>query len=128
MSENQRFFVCNHCKNLAGMIKDAGVSMICCNETMEELIPNTTEAATEKHLPVVTVKEDSVTVEIGSIAHPMLEEHHIAWVYLQTVKGGQRKCLEIGSEPKVTFKLADDQAVAVFAFCNLHGLWKTDIN
>lgn len=128
MGEEQKFFICKHCKNLVGMIKDAGVSMICCGEAMTELVPNTTEAATEKHIPVVSVQGNAVTVVIGSITHPMLEEHHIAWVYLQTEKGGQRKALRIGQEPKVTFLLDDDIAVAAFAYCNLHGLWKAEIN
>ena len=128
MHEEQKFFICKHCKNLVGMIKDAGVSMICCGEIMTQLIPNVVEAATEKHIPVVTTEGNTVTVTIGSIAHPMLEEHHIAWVYLQTEKGGQRKTLSIGQEPKVTFLLDDDKAVTAFAYCNLHGLWKAEIN
>lgn len=128
MSEQQRFFICNHCKNLVGMIKDAGVSMVCCGEKMQELVANTTEAATEKHIPVVTAEGNTVTVDIGSIAHPMLEEHHIAWVYLQTEKGGQRKALSIGEKPQVIFALFDDQPIAAFAYCNLHGLWKAEIN
>ena len=122
-----RFYVCEHCGNIVGLIHNAGVPMMCCGQKMTELTPNTVEASVEKHLPVVTVDGDKVTVEIGSTPHPMLEEHHIVWVYLQTDRGGQRKCLEIGAEPKVTFALADEKPVAVFAYCNLHGLWKTDV-
>lgn len=122
-----RFYVCEHCGNIVGLIHNAGVPMMCCGQKMTELTPNTVEASVEKHLPVVTVDGDKVTVEIGSAPHPMLEEHHIVWVYLQTDRGGQRKCLEIGAEPKVTFALADEKPVSVFAYCNLHGLWKTDI-
>ena len=122
-----RFYVCEHCGNIVGLIHNAGVPMMCCGQKMTELTPNTVEARVEKHLPVVTVDGDKVTVEIGSTPHPMLEEHHIVWVYLQTDRGGQRKCLEIGAEPKVTFALADEKPVAVFAYCNLHGLWKTDV-
>ena len=59
--------------------------------------------------------------------HPMSEEHHIAWVYLQTNRGGQRKCLDVTGAPEVTFALADETPVAVYAYCNLHGLWKTDL-
>ena len=127
MNEEQKFFICKHCKNLVGMIKDAGVKMICCGEPMQELVANTTEAATEKHIPVVTVSGDQIVIEIGSVAHPMTEEHHIAWVYLQTQKGGQRKSLLPGEMPKVTFVLEEDQPVAAFAYCNLHGLWKAEI-
>lgn len=122
-----RFFVCEHCGNIVGMIHNAGVPMICCGAKMVELTPNTVEASAEKHLPVVSVEADKVFVKIGSVPHPMLPEHHIEWVYLQTDRGGQRKCLKVGSEPEVTFALFDEKPVAVFAYCNLHGLWKTDI-
>ena len=94
---------------------------------MTELVPNTEEASTEKHLPVVSVDGDKVVVKIGSVPHPMIEEHHIMWVYLQTDRGGQRKCLEVAKEPEVTFALADEKPLAAYAYCNLHGLWKTDI-
>ncbi len=122
-----RFYVCEHCGNIVGLIHNAGVPMMCCGQKMTELIPNTEEASVEKHLPVVTVDGDKVHVQVGSTPHPMVEEHHIVWVYLQTDRGGQRKCLEIGAEPKVTFALADEKPMAVYAYCNLHGLWKTDI-
>ncbi len=127
MSENQKFFVCNHCGNIVGLIQEAGVPMICCGEKMEELVPNTVDAAQEKHVPVVTVNGNTVKVEIGSVEHPMVDEHYIQWVYLQTENGGQRKGLKPGDKPSVTFALVDDKAVAAFEFCNLHGLWKADI-
>lgn len=122
-----RFYICEHCGNIVGMIHNAGVPMMCCGEKMTQLVPNTEEASVEKHLPVVTVDGDKVHVEIGSTPHPMIEEHHIVWVYLQTDRGGQRKCLEVGAQPKVTFAVCDEKSVAVYAYCNLHGLWKTDI-
>ena len=90
MSQEQKFFICKHCGNLVGMIHNAGVKIICCGEPMTELVPNTTDAAGEKHLPVVEVSGKQVTVSVGSVPHPMTEEHHIAWVYLQTAKGGQQ--------------------------------------
>jgi len=120
-----RFYICKHCGNLAGLIKNKGVPMVCCGEKMPELIPNTVEASAEKHLPVVTVAGDSVDVKVGSAAHPMLEEHHIAFVYLETARGGQRKAFSAGEAPSLTFRLADDKAAAVYAYCNLHGLWMT---
>ena len=122
-----RFYVCEHCGNIVGLIHNAGVPMMCCGQKMTELVPNTVEASAEKHLPVVTVDGDKLCVDIGAVPHPMLPEHHIEWVYLQTDKGGQRKCLEIGAEPSVTFALCDEKPVAVFAYCNLHGLWKTEL-
>ena len=124
---NNRFYICEHCGNLIGMINDAGVPMMCCGQRMTELIPGTVEASHEKHIPVVTVEENTVKVEIGSVAHPMTEEHSILWVYLQTDRGGQRKNLEPGTAPAVNFALADEKPVAVYAYCNLHGLWKADI-
>ena len=100
---------------------------MCCGQKMTELKPGTVDASREKHIPVVTVEENTVKVEIGSVAHPMAEEHSILWVYLQTDRGGQRKALEVGSTPAVTFALAEEKPVAVYAYCNLHGLWKADI-
>lgn len=122
-----RFYVCEHCGNIIGVIHNAGVPMMCCGQKMTLLEPGTVEASHEKHIPVVEKNGDIVKVTIGSVAHPMLEEHHIAWVYLQTNRGGQRKCLPIGGEPTVSFALCDETPVAVYAYCNLHGLWKTDI-
>ena len=122
-----KFFVCEHCGNLVGVIHDSGVPMICCGQKMTQLIPGTVEASVEKHLPVVTVDGDKVKVEIGSVAHPMAEEHSILWVYLQTDKGGQRKNLAVGEAPVAEFSLLDEKPVAVYAYCNLHGLWKTEV-
>ena len=122
-----KFFICEHCGNLVGVINDAGVPMMCCGQKMTQLIPGTVEASVEKHLPVVTVEGDKVKVEIGSVAHPMAEEHSILWVYLQTDKGGQRKNLAVGEAPVAEFSLLDEKPVAVYAYCNLHGLWKTEV-
>ena len=122
-----KFFICEHCGNLIGVINDAGVPMMCCGQKMTQLIPGTVEASVEKHLPVVTVDGDKVKVEVGSVAHPMAEEHSILWVYLQTDKGGQRKNLKVGKAPVAEFSLLDEKPVAAYAYCNLHGLWKTEI-
>ena len=126
MSES-KFYICEKCGNIVGKIYDSGVSVVCCGQKMTKLEPGTVEASHEKHIPVVDVDENTVTVTIGSVEHPMTEEHHIVWVYLQTDRGGQRKCLEIGKAPVVTFALADEKPVAAYAYCNLHGLWKADI-
>ena len=126
MCEN-KFFICKHCGNLVGMINSSGVPMICCGEKMTELVPNTVDASQEKHVPVVEVKDDVVNVAVGSVDHPMVEEHYIQWIYLLTEKGGQRKCLKPGDAPKASFALKDDKAVAVFEYCNIHGLWKKDL-
>ena len=127
MCDNNKFYICEHCGNIIGMINDAGVPMMCCGRKMTKLEPGTVEASHEKHIPVVSVDGNTVNVVIGEVEHPMIEEHSILWVYLQTDKGGQRKCLEVGAAPKVSFALTDDKPVAVYAYCNLHGLWKAEI-
>lgn len=119
----RKFFICKHCGNIVGMVFDAKVPMMCCGEKMTELVPNTTDAAQEKHVPVISVDGNVVTVKIGSAPHPMTEAHLITWVYLETEKGGQRKVLHAGEVPEVKFALVDDKPLAAYAYCNLHGLW-----
>ena len=120
-----KFYICKHCGNIVRYIVDKGVKVKCCGETMEELIPNTVDAAKEKHVPVYTVKDNIVTVNVGDVDHPMIPEHFIQFVILQTKNGVQRKDLKPGEKPNVQFAItADDEVVAVFAYCNLHGLWK----
>lgn len=127
MSE-MKFYLCEHCGNIIGKIHDAGVPVVCCGQKMTQLIPGTVEASAEKHIPVPSVNGSVVKVAVGSVAHPMIEEHYIPWVYLQTTVGGQRKNLVPGAAPEVTFALAEGETpVAVYAYCNLHGLWKADI-
>ncbi len=121
------FFVCEHCGNMIGMIHNAGVPMMCCGQKMTKLEPGTVEASHEKHIPVTLVEGDLVHVNIGAAAHPMTEEHSIVWVYLQTDKGGHRKNLNAGDAPSVTFALYDEKPLAVYAYCNLHGLWMAEI-
>ena len=127
MCNSNKFYVCEHCGNLIGMIHDAGVPMMCCGQKMTKLEPNTVEASGEKHIPVVNVRCSTVKVTVGSVEHPMEEAHRILWVYLETDKGGHRKCLEAGAEPTVSFSVAGEKPIAVYAYCNLHGLWKADI-
>lgn len=127
MCENSRFYICEHCGNIVGMIHNSGVNPVCCGQKMTGLEAGTVEASREKHIPVVSVDGNLVKVSVGSVAHPMTEEHSITWVYLQTDRGGQRKCLSAGEAPEVTFALADEKPLAVYAYCNLHGLWKADI-
>ena len=122
-----KFYVCRHCGNLIGMIHDAGVPVVCCGEKMEALVPNTVEASGEKHLPVVTVADGVVQVHVGSVDHPMIPEHFIQWVYLETENGGQRMALKPGQAPKATFYVGDEKVVAVYEYCNLHGLWMTEV-
>ena len=122
-----KFYICRHCGNLIVKVHDAGVPVMCCGQKMEELVPNTVEASGEKHVPVATVENGVVSVAVGSVAHPMVPEHSIEWVYVETENGGQLKKLSPGSAPEVKFQLGDEKAVAVFAYCNLHGLWMTEL-
>lgn len=119
-----KFVKCKHCGNIVEYVKDAGVKVICCGELMEELIPNTTDAAVEKHVPVVSKKCNTVTVTISSVEHPMIAEHYIEWVVLETSLGVQRKSLMPNSKPEVVFNLQKgEEVVRAYAYCNLHGLW-----
>jgi len=119
-----KFYICKHCGNIVAFAKNKGVPVSCCGEKMEELKPNTVDAATEKHIPVVSVNKNEVTVTIGSVEHPMTEEHYIEWVSLNTKQGNQRKALKPGDKPVVKFMICDgDEVQATFAYCNLHGLW-----
>ena len=127
MSGKQKFFICKHCGNLVGLIEDRGVPLVCCGEAMSELVANTVEASTEKHLPDVTVSGDSMTVKIGSVPHPMEEEHYISFVFVETEQGGQRKLFKSGAAPQLKFCFVDDKPIAVYAYCNLHGMWKTEV-
>ena len=127
MSENQKFFVCKHCGNLIGLIDNKGVPMVCCGENMTELIPNTVEASTEKHLPAVTASASGIDIQVGGVPHPMEAAHYIPFVYVETERGGQRKRLTPGEEPKLSFSFVNDKPVAVYAYCNLHGLWKISV-
>ena len=127
MNGKNRFYVCEHCGNVVEMVNDAGVPIMCCGQKMKALEPGVVDASHEKHVPVVKVEENRVSVNVGSVDHPMTEEHSILWVYLETDKGGYRKNLSPSEEPKADFLLSDEKPVAVYAYCNLHGLWKTEV-
>ena len=122
-----KFYVCAHCGNIIEKVNDAGVPVMCCGEKMQEMIPGTSDGAAEKHVPVWSVEGNEVTVNVGEVDHPMIPEHFIQWVYLQTEKGCQRKHLSPDEQPQVSFLLGDDKPVAVYAYCNLHGLWMTSL-
>ena len=106
------------------MLKDTGVDTICCGSEMVEIKPNTTDAAVEKHVPVVEKNGNTVTVSVGSVTHPMEEKHYIEWVALQSKNTIQFKALKPGETPKAVFALVDgDEVIRAYAYCNLHGLW-----
>lgn len=125
--KDTKFYICEHCGNIIGVIHDAGVPMMCCGQKMTKLEAGTVEASREKHIPVVSYEGGLVKVNIGSVDHPMVPEHSIEWVYLQTDRGGQRKNLNPGEAPAVVFAVADEKPLAVYAYCNLHGLWAAEI-
>ena len=121
----EKYFICQHCGNIVAMIRDRGVPIYCCGEAMQEILPGTTDAAHEKHVPVYQVHGNQVTVTVGEVAHPMTAEHYIEWICLQTKFASQHRKLEPNSPPTACFALCDGDAVErVYAFCNLHGLWQ----
>ncbi|WP_122638761.1 desulfoferrodoxin family protein [Romboutsia sp. Marseille-P6047] len=128
MNNSKKFLICSVCGNMVGMIEDKGPKLVCCGKKMNELVENTTEASVEKHTPVVNIDNNKVNVQVGSTLHPMTQEHHISWIYLLTTQGGQRKSLEVDSDPIVEFVLTEnDKLLEVYAYCNLHGLWKLEL-
>ena len=120
-----KFYRCKHCGQIIAIVKKTEAKVVCCGDVMEEIIPGSMDASLEKHVPQFKVNGDTVTVNVGSIDHPMIPEHYIEWVAIQTKLGNQRKALHPGDKPEVCFSLCDnDEVVAVYAYCNLHGLWK----
>ena len=126
--KHTKFYICPHCRNIAEMIYDTDIPLHCCGDEMNQLLPGTVEASTEKHIPAVKVSKNAVEVNVGSVDHPMMEVHWIEWIQLVTDKGSYRKALNPGEAPKVYFLLAGEKPLAVYAYCNLHGLWKTELN
>lgn len=120
-----KFFKCNHCGNIIMKVEDKGVPVMCCGEKMAELVANTSDGAGEKHVPVVEGNGKEVKVVVGEVEHPMIEAHHIAWIYLHTNQGGQLKYLDHTGKPVAVFALAEgEEVIAAYEYCNLHGLWK----
>lgn len=123
-----KFYVCKHCKNLVTLLHESGVPMMCCGEKMTELVPGTSDGAFEKHVPAVSVDGSVVTVKVGEVEHPMLENHYIQWIVLETKSGAQIHYLKPGEKPEAVFALAEgDEAIAAYEYCNLHGLWKKEL-
>ena len=120
-----KFYVCEHCGNIITYVRNSGVPVMCCGQKMTELVPGTVDAALEKHVPVVETAGNVVNVKVGSVEHPMLAEHFIQWIALETNQGSQIKYLQPGQAPQASFALAEGEEVkAVYEYCNLHGLWK----
>ena len=126
---NMLFYKCAHCGNFITFLTEkAACTPMCCGVKMEEIVANTVDAAREKHVPEVAVEGNLVKVQVGSVAHPMLDAHYIQFIILETKKGYQKQDLKPGQEPKAEFLVAPgDEPVAVYEYCNLHGLWKKEI-
>lgn len=122
------FYRCEHCGNIIMKLNDSGVPVVCCGQPMKELVPGATDGALEKHVPVVEINGNTVKVKVGEAEHPMLEEHFIQFIVLETTAGFQVKYLKPGQKPEAAFALADgEKAVAAYEYCNLHGLWVKEI-
>ena len=119
------FYRCDNCGNIAVKVFDGGGELSCCGKPLEVIEPNTTDAAAEKHVPVVTLEGDKIIVNVGSADHPMQEAHFIQWIYIVTEEGVLARCLKPGDEPHAEIELGGQKPLEVYEFCNLHGLWKT---
>ncbi len=121
-----QFYKCEKCGKILEMIQASKCEMVkCCGEAMTILDPNTNDGAMEKHVPVIAQNGNLVVVSVGSVAHPMIEDHYIQWIVLETEKGIQRKELKPGEDPQAKFAVIDgDKVLGAYAYCNLHGLWK----
>lgn len=129
MSSNEpKFYECKECNTIIEEIAGNNNEISCNGNPLKCISPNTSDGASEKHLPIVEQNGNQITVKVGSVFHPMTESHSIEWVYLQTKKGCQRINLNYSDEPSCTFLVPEsDTAIAVYSYCNLHGLWKTTL-
>ena len=120
-----KFYKCKHCGQIIAMIEPTGVPVICCGEPMEEMVANTQDASAEKHVPDYKCESGKCNVNIGTSDHPMADEHYIKWIVVETDKGNYLKVLEPGQKPCKSFNLCEDEKPCnVYAYCNIHGLWK----
>ena len=121
----QKFLRCEKCGNIVAVVKESGVPVMCCGQAMKEIVAGEVDAAKEKHVPEYKIEGNKVIVNVGDVEHPMQEEHYIEWISIQTKHGNQRKALKPTEKPEVYFLISDDDEIeAVYAYCNLHGLWK----
>lgn len=127
MEREAKFYICKHCGNLVTKLHDSGAPLSCCGSSMILLDPNTVDAATEKHVPVVEVSGSQVSVFVGSVEHPMAEEHYIQWIYLLTDKGFHVRELVPGEKPSGVFNVGNETPLVAYEYCNLHGLWAKEI-
>lgn len=123
-----KFLKCKKCGKVAAVFKNSPCATVCCGEEMPELVPGTTDGAKEKHVPVISRNGAKVEVAVGSVLHPMEEKHFIEWIALECGGTVQFKFLNPGEEPKARFFVEEDsENVCAYEYCNLHGLWKSEI-
>ena len=125
MKNNRTFFKCSHCGKVVSVVEEGAGTLVCCGEDMGIITPNTTDAATEKHVPVVTRNGISLKVQVGEVAHPMTEEHHISCILVAQGNKTQRVILEHTGSPSAEFVVWDGD-ISVYEYCNLHGLWAVE--
>jgi len=120
----KKFYVCELCGNVFGVIEDSGIVPMCCGDDMVELEPNTSDGAGEKHVPVLEKSGKTLKVKVGSVAHPMEDAHYIQWIIAVQGNRTQRVTLKPGDAPEAVFTLdSESESVTVYEYCNLHGLW-----
>ena len=122
-----KFFKCKKCGKILELVNPGCPVVLCCGEEMTELKANTNDGAVEKHVPVITLNGNLVTVKVGSAAHPMEDDHYIQWITLETDKGILRRFLNPGDAPEADFTLTGEKVLSAYEYCNKHGLWKADV-
>ncbi len=126
MTTRGQIWKCNVCGNVIEILHEGADKLVCCGQPMELKETKTEEEGTEKHKPVIEVDGEGVVVKVGSIPHPMEEEHFIEWIEISTPKGTAKKFLKPGDAPIAKFPVkVDASAVSARAYCNVHGLWKS---
>lgn len=121
-----KFYICRHCGNVIAKHEDSGMNVWCCGEEMQEIKANTVEASAEKHLPAFTkINDNCLNISVGSVLHPMLPEHHICFIYVETRNGGTFFYLKDKEKPQVGYCIFNGTPIAIYEYCNIHGLWKT---
>ena len=123
---NITFYHCKKCGNVAVKVHDGGGALVCCGEEMSVLEPNTTDAAVEKHVPVIKHQEEDVVVQVGSAMHPMVDDHHIEFVAAVYNDRAEVACLKPGEDPAAEFTLVGNGKVKAYEYCNKHGLWASE--
>ena len=128
MAAKVKFYKCESCGDIVLVVEGDSNRFSCCDQVMELLVPNTVDASFEKHVPVAMLDDDVMTVKVGSEPHPMIPEHFIEFIYLAASRGdGVLRKLQPGEEPEAVFDIGKLEPVAAYAYCNLHGLWVSEL-